>query len=139
EAAFPHRSQPVVHAQSTLPPPRRLGLSRTEHLMTSRKNPLSSPLFWLVTGLLLVAAFIVYLKVDRLHMPLLPEQESGVWTVEARIDFTGRNGPAKVTFALPGDVPGFTLVNENFVSRGFGLNLTRSDGQRQGVWTLRRS
>lgn len=107
--------------------------------MKSRHSLFASPLALLVLLLCAAAALIVYLKVTRLHMPLLPEQETGVWTVETRIDFDGRNGPAKVTLTLPGDAPGFTLVDENFVSRSFGLTLSEDAGLRQGIWTLRRS
>lgn len=72
-------------------------------------------------------------------MPLLPGEESELWTVEARIDFTGRNRPARVNFILPEDATGFTRVDENFISRRFGLSLTDAAGYREVSWTLRRA
>jgi hypothetical protein len=95
----------------------------------------------LVLALLLSALglFITWMKVDRLHFPLRPGMDSEVWTIEARIEFTGRNGPARVTFALPQVVPGFTRIDESFVSRAFGLTLTDEEALRDATWTLRRS
>lgn len=107
--------------------------------MPSRVSFSLSPVTVLVLALIALAAFIVSMKVSYLHMPLVPGEESDVWTVEARIDFTGRNGPARVTFTLPQEDPGFTIVDENFVSRSFGLTLDSSGPVREAVWTLRRS
>jgi len=107
--------------------------------MASRNSLLLSPLAVLVILFTALALLIVFLKVTHLHMPLLPGQESEIWTVEARIDFTGRNGTARVDFQLPQPTSGFTIVNENFVSRGFGLNVVDGPEFREAVWTLRRS
>jgi hypothetical protein len=95
----------------------------------------------LVLALLLsaIGLFIAWMKVDRLHFPLQPGLESEVWTVEARLDFTGRNGTARVVFALPEAAPGFTRIDESFVSRAFGLTLSEDGLIRNADWTLRRS
>jgi hypothetical protein len=105
--------------------------------MASRNFFVVSPVAVLVVLLTALALFIVYLKVSLLHMPLEPGEESNVWTVEARIDFTGRRGTARVNFRLPDQTPGFTQMDENFVSRGFGL--TEVQDPPSAVWTLRRA
>jgi hypothetical protein len=107
--------------------------------MSAKNSLLLSPVAMLVLLLTAIALLIVFLKVNFLHMPLVPGEESNVWTVEARIDFTGRNGPARVTFQLPAVTPGFTVLDENFVSRGFGLTVEETGGGRDAVWTRRRS
>lgn len=107
--------------------------------MPSRYSFVVSPVTVLVVALTALAALIVFMKVTYLHMPLVPGVESDIWTVEARIDFTGRNGPARVTFTLPQEDPGFTVVDENFVSRSFGLTLEQGGSTREAVWTVRRS
>lgn len=104
--------------------------------MASRNLFVLSPVAMLVVLLTALAAFIVYLKVSMLHMPLEPGETSDVWTVEARIDFTAPNGATRVNFRLPDETPGFTFLDESFVSRGFGLNIT--EGPREAVWTVRR-
>ncbi|MDY6982581.1 MAG: inactive transglutaminase family protein [Pseudomonadota bacterium] len=104
--------------------------------MASRNLFVLSPVAVLVVLLTALAAFIVYLKVSLLHMPLEPGESSDVWTVEARIDFTAPNGATRVNFRLPDETPGFTFLDESFVSRGFGLNIT--EDPREAVWTVRR-
>lgn len=104
--------------------------------MASRNLFVLSPVAVVVALLTLLAAFIVYLKVSLLHMPLEPGAASDVWTVEARIDFVAPNGATRVNFRLPDQSPGFTYLDESFVSRGFGLNLT--EDPREAVWTIRR-
>lgn len=104
--------------------------------MASRNLFVLSPVAVLVVLLTALAAFIVYLKISLLHMPLEPGASSDVWTIEARIDFTAPTGPTRVNFRLPEPAPGFTYLDESFVSRGFGLNITEEP--REAVWTVRR-
>lgn len=87
-----------------------------------------------------VGLTVAWLKVDRLSVPLDPAAEATVWDVEARIAFEGRNQPAKVALTLPDTPPGFALLDEDFVSRSFGLAIRGAEGSqpRQAVWTVRR-
>jgi len=107
--------------------------------MPTRKSFAIPPVVLLGVFISALALIIAWLKVDLLHMPLQPGQDSELWTIEARVDFTGRNGPARVDFRLPEGSPSFTRVSENFVSRGFGLTITDNDAAREALWTLRRS
>lgn len=77
----------------------------------------------------------------KLHLgiPLNEADTAEVWTVEARISFTPDPGkPVKVTLQLPYNMPRFAILNENFVSRGYGLN-TQQNGNRQAIWAIRRA
>jgi hypothetical protein len=40
---------------------------------------------------------------------------------------------------VPGNTPNFVILNENFISRGFGLTTSNVDGNRQAVWSIRRA
>jgi 7 transmembrane helices usually fused to an inactive transglutaminase/Inactive transglutaminase fused to 7 transmembrane helices len=83
---------------------------------------------------------LVYLKVTRLAIPLDPSAEAAVWDVEARVAFDGRGQPAKVKLSLPDTPRGFAVLDEDFVSRGYGLAVSTSDGgTRRAVWTIRRT
>lgn len=107
--------------------------------MSRRASFSIPPVVLLGLFLTALALLISWMKVDKLHMPLVPGEESELWTVEARIDFTGRAGPASVNFLLPEDSEGFTRVDENFVSRRFGLDVNDLSGRRAARWTIRRS
>ncbi len=83
---------------------------------------------------------IVYLKVTRLSIPLDASAEATVWDVEARVAFEGRGEPAKIKLTLPDAPRGFAVLDEDFVSRGFGLAVSnRKEGTRRAVWTIRRA
>lgn len=83
--------------------------------------------------------FFAY-KVFILGLPVLPGRTLDAWTVEARLDFTARSGrPIKAELLVPAAPQGFVVLDETFVSRGYGLN-TRSDGvNRVAVWAIRRA
>lgn len=76
----------------------------------------------------------------ELGVPIRAENAIGAWTVEARIRFTARSGtPIKVRLAVPLRPPGFGLLDETFVSSGYGLSTTVKDGDREALWTIRRA
>lgn len=75
----------------------------------------------------------------RLGVPLSEGDAAQVWTIEARVGFNpNRDQAIKVRLKLPGESPGFAILNENFVSRGYGLNTTDENG-REAVWAIRRA
>jgi len=84
---------------------------------------------------------VAYLKVSRLSVPLDPTAEATVWDVEARVAFEGRGQPAKVELTLPDTPPGFALLDEDFVSRSYGLAIrgAANGNPRQAIWTIRRA
>ncbi len=91
-------------------------------------------------ALLLVIAgiSICWFKVTRLGLPLVPTEKADVWTVEARIEFKARHDSAvKARFAIPRIPPGYTVVDESFVSGDYGLT-TEDDGANRAVeWAIR--
>lgn len=92
-----------------------------------------------VLALLLAAAGIglCAYKVERLGLPLTPHAKTQVWTVEARVTFAGRGSGAKASFLIPDDPPGFTVLDEDFVSSKFGLALEDMGVNRAALWAAR--
>ena len=88
--------------------------------------------------LVLIGISICWFKVTRLGLPLLPTEKSDVWTVEARIEFKARHDAAVTArFAIPRLPPGYTVVDESFVSGDYGLT-TEDDGTNRAVeWAIR--
>lgn len=82
---------------------------------------------------------LFYYKVTTLGLPLSPGEQTEVWTLEAHVSFRGRGGPAQVKLTLPAVGPHFGILNENFVSRGYGLNTVQVDGRREAHWAIRRA
>ncbi len=98
-------------------------------------------IFLLAAACALLGLSVMWLKVTRLSVPIDPAAEATVWEVEARVYFEGRGQPAKVALALPRRPPGLAILDEDFVSRGFGLAIRggEDDGRREAVWTRRRA
>jgi hypothetical protein len=82
---------------------------------------------------------LFYYKMSRLGLPLTPDAQTEVWTIESHVSFRGRGLPAKATLTLPAVGPHFGILSENFVSRGFGLNTAEVNGRREAQWAIRRA
>ena len=73
-----------------------------------------------------------------LGFPLTDYQETPVWTIEAAVRFNSGPGSIKVNLLIPTLTPGFRVLNENAVSRGYGFNLNYGNG-REAQWAVRRA
>ena len=76
-------------------------------------------------------------KVFALGFPLLPGVTADLWRIEARVTFQAKNVPVKVTVQIPHNMPRFLLMDESFVSHGYGLTTQRTEEGRQAVWSIR--
>lgn len=79
------------------------------------------------------------IKVRELGLPLKPNQDTAVWTVEARASFRGRGGPVQARLVVPRDPPLFEVLDEGFVSSGYGVSTEPSRLNRLSLWTTRRA
>ncbi|HVF35849.1 MAG TPA: inactive transglutaminase family protein [Candidatus Saccharimonadia bacterium] len=84
-----------------------------------------------------IAAF--FYKWQVLRFPLAPVAETEVWEIQARIEYQGRGGPNKVTLQLPSDPPGYAILDENFVARGYGVTVEKTKTGREVQWAIRRA
>lgn len=95
---------------------------------------------WIIAILLTVGGLSMsYYKWRELGFPLEPQAETEVWTVEVTVSFEARPGPIKANLYIPGLTPGFAILEENFVSRGFGFTPNYVSGGRQVQWARRRA
>ncbi|MFB9067612.1 inactive transglutaminase family protein [Pseudofulvimonas gallinarii] len=96
-----------------------------------------------VLAVLLIAAGLAafFYKWKVLKFPLTPVEQAEVWEVQARVEFQPRNGANRVVLQIPLDPPGYSILDENFMARGYGMNTERSrDGRSREVqWTIRRA
>lgn len=89
--------------------------------------------------LVLAAISLCYYKNTELGLPLLPAEMSDVWTVEARVSFQAKGGPAKVELYIPHRPPGFIKLNEDFISSSYGLATEYDKVNRKALWAVRRA
>ena len=94
----------------------------------------------LIATLLIVAGGSIFIyKWQILGFPAQPDAETQVWTVEATVSFDAGPGPIKANLYIPGLTPGFAILEENYLSRGFGYTPGYVSGGRQVQWTRRRA
>ncbi len=89
--------------------------------------------------LTVIGLSVFWYKWQVLGFPLGEDQEKPVWTIESAIRFDSGPGTIKVQLHVPTLTPGFRMLNENSVSRGYGFSLNYGSGGREAQWTIRRA
>jgi len=95
---------------------------------------------WLILSLVLIVTGVgvAWWKVDAYGFPLQAEQTEDSWTVQARIRLRPADGPVKAELQLPAQTPGLARLREDYISRGFGLDLQEARYERTATWAIRR-
>ena len=95
---------------------------------------------YVLAALLTVVGLSLFVyKWRALGFPLTQDQETPVWTIESAIQFDSGPGSIKVNLLIPTLTPGFRMLNENSVSRGYGFSLNYGSGGREAQWAIRRA
>ena len=95
---------------------------------------------YVLSALLTLTGLAVFgYKAVILGFPLVPDEQADVWTLQVRFTIEARDGPVRAVLQIPKDPSGFTILDENFVSRGYGLTLRERPTGREAVWTIRRA
>lgn len=95
--------------------------------------------YGLAAFLAVVGLSVFVYKWQALDFPLTRNQETPVWTIESSIRFDSGPGTIKVNLLIPTLTPGFRMLNENSVSRGYGFSLNYGSGGREAQWAIRRA
>lgn len=88
----------------------------------------------------LVAVAIFGYKALVLDFPLLPNQKAGSWHIEAKVEFQATSKPVKLRMYLPKSGKDFSIVDENFISDGYGFTTDKEEatGNRVAKWSKRK-
>jgi hypothetical protein len=97
---------------------------------------------YVLAGLLIaagLAAFVYKWKV--LKFPISPVEQTEVWELQARVEYPARSGGNRVVLQIPIDPPGYSILDEKFVARGYGMTTERDrdTGGREVQWQIRRA
>jgi len=96
-------------------------------------------LYILAALLTLVAIGTIAYKTLVLQFPLQPVADVDAWDVEVRVSFRGQQAPAKLSLYIPREDRLFATGDEQFISRGYGVNTRKDEGNRRVVWSIRRA
>jgi hypothetical protein len=101
---------------------------------------LSKTHLYILALILTVVGLSLFLyKTLVLRFPLTPGVETFVWNVEAKVTFTAGNEPVKVAMYIPRSTRRYAVINDAFISRGYGLTAGLEDANRQAVWSIRQA
>jgi len=94
---------------------------------------------YVLAGLLAAIALAVFLhKVLVLGFPVKPEERTDVWRIEVQIRFAAEGGPAKAALFVPHGTGAFTVVDQSFVSPGYGISTEPHPGSGiRAAYTIR--
>lgn len=95
--------------------------------------------YGLAALLAIVGLSVFAYKWQALGFPLARSQETPVWTIESSISFDSGPGSIKVNLLIPTLTPGFRMLGDNSVSRGYGWNVVYGSGGRESRWAIRRA
>lgn len=82
--------------------------------------------------------FFLY-KSQVMHYPLSPDTRTDAWLVEAHASFRADGRPVKLSLFVPKSSQEYLIMDESFISRGFGLTTQLVDANRQATWSIRRT
>ena len=88
--------------------------------------------------LVFVALATMTYKVKVLDFPLFAGEEKSVWSIEAKVKFTGTGENAFISLALPDAQEGMFIYNENASSANYGYTKAQSQGHLRGEWAKRK-
>lgn len=96
-------------------------------------------LYLLVVLIALAGVTAIVYKWKVLDFPLTPREEVEVWSLQARVEYQPRRPANKITLRLPSQAPGFAILDERFIARGYSLLQETRQGEREAQWTIRRA
>lgn len=95
---------------------------------------------YVLSALLTALSLALFAYKSRvLGFPLSPQEETQIWNIEAALSFDPGPAAVKATLRIPSLTPGFAILDENFVSRGFGVTTRNTPEGREAQWALRQA
>lgn len=94
-------------------------------------------LYLLAFAIFAVSTAAIVYKWQVLKFPLQPDQTVQVWTVQAHIEYRPQRRANALTLQLPFLTPGWIVLDERFVARGYSKIPEREAQGREVQWATR--
>ena len=94
-------------------------------------------LYILVATLSAVGLAVFLYKVFAIGLPIASEERTEVWRVEVQLRLKAEGGPVKATLQLPQNTGAFAVIDQSFVSPGFGVTTASQGPNQQAVFSIR--
>lgn len=96
-------------------------------------------IYFLSVVLTVLSLALFFYKAKVLGFPIAPEAQTQIWTIEAAVTFEPGPAAVKVTLRIPGLTPGYAIMDENFISRGYGTSTRSAPAGREVQWAIRQA
>lgn len=96
-----------------------------------------APFYALVLLLLIAGIALTMHRHLAYDIPWLPGETRTSWSIEAKVDFDAEGEEVIASLAIPGTQPGFTKLNQQTASPGFGLSYESGDQGPRVEWSKR--
>lgn len=94
--------------------------------------------FFILSFFLLAAGIaLTWYRHTVFDVPFLPGELRKVWSVEAKVEFSGSGEPVIASLAIPDSQPGLERITEYTASPGYGLAYLENKGARRAEWSIR--
>ena len=97
------------------------------------------PFIFLVVMLIAIGLVAATVRHQTYDIPWLPGTEAEIWQVEARVQFTAKDGPSQVLLTLPPQQSGYEVIGESAASSGWGFSIDAAHTQRRAHWSQRQA
>jgi hypothetical protein len=94
-------------------------------------------LYYLAFAIIALATAAIVYKWQVLKFPLQPDQTVQVWTVQAHVEYQPKRRANALTLQLPYLTPGWIVLDERFVARGYSKIPEREAQGREVQWATR--
>lgn len=88
-------------------------------------------LYVLAGALALIGVLLFAYKAVILRLPVFAEQSTEVWRLETELRFTANGGPVKLAVHLPSATGRLQVIDQSFVSAGYGLTVAPGSAVNQ--------
>lgn len=94
-------------------------------------------LYILAGALCFVGVGLFLYKVLFLELPLRPQEKVRNWVVEARLTFDAAKAPVKVSLFIPRNERSYTILDQSFLSEGYGLTTSDDGDNKRALFSIR--
>jgi len=96
-----------------------------------------TPFYILVSLLFLAGTALTLHRHLAFDIPWFPGEQRQTWSIEAKVDFEASGNPVTARLAIPNTQEGFTQLNQQTASPGYGLSFVEREAGTYAEWSIR--
>ncbi|ASK78573.1 gonadoliberin III [Paraphotobacterium marinum] len=98
-----------------------------------------TPFYIFILFLIIIGISLTWLRHNLYGVPLLPNTDSDLWDIEAKVELIADGGPTKVILNIPQQQKNYTIIDESTSSPGFGssFSVDKENNNKTVEWNTR--